>query len=1092
MEKREVKYYVDPKGDFVIENYNLAGPFANFLPGIAGLFGIPMWAFYVNRGQCMCSIGVKSKDSPIMEFMPANRAFQLTSSQGFRTFLKIKHKNKIILYEPFKPHPENGVLPAKQKMFVNSYELRIQETVPDIGLEIEVSYFTIPNEPFAAMARVVSFRNISKKTLNVEMLDGTPLIIPYGVSNFFLKKMRRTVEAWMRVENVKKSAPFYKLNVDPSDISETAFINEGNFYMASLVDGKKNNARLPVFVDPELIFGQVNDFSYPVNFMNDKGFKVPQGQIGQNKLPCAMAHAKLNIRKGKKTVIFSLLGHISSMDKLNSLIPRLTKEQFFIDKREKNREIIHDLQKDIFTASGDNRYDLYCAQTFLDNLLRGGYPITSGGDKPSSFYVYARKHGDLERDYNRFYIAPTYFSQGNGNFRDMNQNRRNDVLFNPEIRDSNIAHFYNLIQADGFNPLVLGGVNFRLKDHDALKDGLRGKIDDKYFKELEGLLCRDFSPGELFVKIEALGIKLKKPWYEFLREVLKHCETVYKAEHGEGYWIDHWTYNLDLVESYLAVYPEKLKELLLDKKEFTFYDNLYCVKPRSEKYVLNENNKVRQYHSLTRDNEKKHLMEKREKDAHVMRTENGKGRIYKTTLIAKMLCLTANKLSSLGPCGVGIEMEADKPGWCDSMNGLPGLLGSSVPEVFELKNQVVFILDSLKELRPGGSYRIKIAEEIHDFLKKLETIIKSEPKVKLKDRDFYYWDKASSIKEQYREKTKLGFSGAEKILTAGELEELLRVFLSKINQAVDKAYIAPKKTYATYVINEVTEFESTNRRDTVKGLPIVKPTAFRAVRVPLFLEGVVRAMKAEKDLKKVKGLYEALKKTGIYDKKLKMYKINESLEGISKEVGRSSVFTPGWLENESIWLHMEYKYLLELLRAGLHRQFFEEFRNLLIPFQKPEVYGRSIFENSSFIVSSAFPDKKLHGRGFVARLSGSTAEMLSIWLLMNVGEKPFFLNEEGKLNLRFRPSLPSWLFMKKERNGFPKNSFAFTFLGKTQVVYHNPRMKDTTGPNSVKPRFMVLRYDDGKKVEIKKDIINSPCAKDIRDRKVERIDIYLG
>ena len=29
----------------------------------------------------------------------------------------------------------------------------------------------------------------------------------------------------------------------------------------------------------------------------------------------------------------------------------------------------------------------------------------------------------------------------------------------------------------------------------------------------------------------------------------------------------------------------------------------------------------------------------------------------------------------------------------------------------------------------------------------------------------------------------------------------------------------------------------------------------------------------------------------------------------------------GWLENESIWLHMEYKYLLELIRNGMYEAF---------------------------------------------------------------------------------------------------------------------------------------------------------------------------
>jgi len=55
--------------------------------------------------------------------------------------------------------------------------------------------------------------------------------------------------------------------------------------------------------------------------------------------------------------------------------------------------------------------------------MRGGYPhIFKSQDRQMVYYLYSRKHGDLERDYNKFQIQPTYFSQGNGNYRDMNQN----------------------------------------------------------------------------------------------------------------------------------------------------------------------------------------------------------------------------------------------------------------------------------------------------------------------------------------------------------------------------------------------------------------------------------------------------------------------------------------------------------------------------------------------------------------------------------------------------------------------------------------------------------------------------------------------
>ncbi len=580
------------------------------------------------------------------------------------------------------------------------------------------------------------------------------------------------------------------------------------------------------------------------------------------------------------------------------------------------------------------------------------------------------------------------------------------------------------------------------------------------------------------MEMERNKINFKESWHEIFDILCRNCITIYNAEHGEGFWIDHWTYNLDLVESFLSVYPERLKEALLDKKEFTFYDNAYFVKGRSLRYLLKDEGIVRQYHSLEYDAKKTHLIKQRRNDPHLMRTKNGDGEIYKTTLLVKMLCLAVNKISSLDPFGIGIEMEADKPGWCDAMNGLPGLCGSSTPEVFELKRQIVFLMDSLGKIGVSSDYKINLPEEMHDFLKNIEALLKEN------HDDFYYWDKSNGFKEEYRERVKYGFIGTEKALACGELKDILGVFLSRADSAIRKSYNPKQKTYITYFINEVTKYELLNKVDVNRGLPLVKPTEFKSIPLPLFLEGPVRALKIEKDIKKAKVLYSALKNTALFDRKLKMYKINEPLEGVSKEIGRSSIFAPGWLENESIWLHMEYKYLLEILKAGLYEEFFEEFKAILVPFQRPRMYGRSIFENSSFIVSSAFPDKKIHGKGFVARLSGSTAEMLNIWILMNAGKEPFFLNEKGELNLRFRPTLPSWLFSKK--------SYSFKFLGKILVTYHNPKMKNTAGKNSVNVKSISIEYPDNKKIDIQSGIITSPYSQDIRDRRVNKIDIYCG
>lgn len=63
------------------------------IEGIAGNFGTPMWIFYSNKGQAVSSFGVRTKDHPILEFGTANKAYESTSLDGFRTFLKVNIEN---------------------------------------------------------------------------------------------------------------------------------------------------------------------------------------------------------------------------------------------------------------------------------------------------------------------------------------------------------------------------------------------------------------------------------------------------------------------------------------------------------------------------------------------------------------------------------------------------------------------------------------------------------------------------------------------------------------------------------------------------------------------------------------------------------------------------------------------------------------------------------------------------------------------------------------------------------------------------------------------------------------------------------------
>ena len=111
---------------------------------------------------------------------------------------------------------------------------------------------------------------------------------------------------------------------------------------------------------------------------------------------------------------------------------------------------------------------------FLDNSLRGGMPTVLGNvesdanydedDSVKIFHAFSRIHGDLERDYNAFSIQPAYFSQGPGNYRDVAQNRRDDVTFLPRMGAYEVKVFLSYIQADGYEPLTVEAVAYMFED----------------------------------------------------------------------------------------------------------------------------------------------------------------------------------------------------------------------------------------------------------------------------------------------------------------------------------------------------------------------------------------------------------------------------------------------------------------------------------------------------------------------------------------------------------------------------------------------------------------------------------------------------
>ncbi|MBF0532723.1 MAG: hypothetical protein HQL23_06445 [Candidatus Omnitrophica bacterium] len=1083
-----VKYQLDDQGRFVIEDYNRSKCFSNFFPGIAGIWGIPMWAFYVNRGQAIASFGIESKDKAILEFQPANRAYRQTSLQGFRTFLKIKDGDKNYYWEPFQNGLKGTEFQRQQTMLISPHDLTLREVNVDLGITVEVNYFTIPEESYSGLVRQVVLRNHSKKNYEIEIVDGLPVIVPYGLSDWLGKHLSRTLEAWTKVTNVDQGAPYYRLAVEVSDTSVVKHIEEGNFFFSfDAADGKL----LTPVVESALVFGAICDFSLPSEFL-EKGIDPEHKQHTANRTPSAMAYGRWKLPAAGSRTLFSIYGNGAQESAVNQVAKQVRQKNFISEKSGRNAALIAGIRDYALTHSASREFNLYAGCTFLDNIMRGGLPISVKTNEGNvSFNVFSRKHGDLERDYNFFTVAPTYYSQGNGNYRDVNQNRRQDVWFNTDCQDSHLVNFLNLVQADGYNPLVVKGTAFVCGEPTQVKDLLNATVAAADQARVQTFLENAFTPGGLYQFLDKNQIQLQVNAKEFFSRVIAIGSKQESADHGEGFWVDHWAYNLDLIESYLSLYPENLQSLVFERKPFSFYHNTHYVLPRDQRYVLTERG-VRQYSSVC--NGAKEI--KPQGPDFRLRVKNGHGPAYQTHLFAKLLCLIANKIASLDPDGIGVEMEADKPSWYDALNGLPGLLGSSICETIEIKRFALFCLQALRQTAFTDSQKISLFEELAAFIFGLNHLLAWE------NDPLTYWSKSNDIKEQYRLRVREGISGIETELTVGEIQN----FLKGVIDRVDKALAAAKTSAGflpTYFYYEVTEHQVLENGGSGKQ-PFVRPVKFLRRELPLFLEGYVHALRVEPDPERAKALYTQIRQSPLFDEKLKMYKVNADISSQSEDIGRARVFPRGWLENESIWLHMEYKLMLELLRGGLVEEFYANFKNVFIPFLDARRYGRSILENSSFLVSSAHSDERLHGQGFVARLSGSTAEFLHIWLLMNLGRKPFALDEKKRLTLRFKPLLLAEMFAidkanlmitdleGKSRNvELPKNTYAFNLFGSTLVVYHNPLRKNTFGANAAEVKEIVLTYADRRQETITAAFLTASHAVDVRDHKIRRIDVTL-
>ena len=1052
----------------------------------------------------MASFGTKSKDYPIMEFNSANKAYQNTAALGFRTFLRITRSGHSVDAEPFSPAKtrweglptsaaanEFDLLP-KRFMYVGTNEMQIRETDLTNKIETNVTYFTLPEEDFGSFVRRTTISNLDlAEPMIISMLDGLVRMEPAGGElDAMLKDMGRTLEAFFGVYQASmrddiRTMPFYRMSTEAAD-SAAIKVQQKGHYALSFIEGKDSKL-LPIVFDTASVFGQDTMFLRPVELQRTSVREIIDGpQYGHAKTSSAFAAVdEVTIPPGGSITVASFFGKVGDITDVPVIARRVTAPGFVQYKFTRAIELVNQITQSVETQTGDHLFNGHVQQMFLDNSLRGGIPFILGAKDDNNrvlnadedkrlkvYHLFSRVHGDLERDYNNFIVEPTYFSEGPSNFRDVAQNRRNDVFFTPAIGSFHIKTFFSYIQADGYQPNTVEAIVFTIKDQalcDKLATNAVGHADGHRAQreQLSSVLCNGpFRPGQLFLLIEQLHIDLIMDRQAFIDAVAAVADTMPWAVFSKGYWADHWTYYLDLIEAYLSIYPET-EEAVMYNEEIGYFFSPAHVRPRSEKYVLSEAYKgkgkhVRQLDATVLDPSKEKEREKYFNDvtgwydppANWQHDRNGN--LFKSTPIEKLFLLATIKFATRDPYGLGIEYEAGKPGWNDAMNGLPGMVGSGLPETYELEILLKYVKSVIKKFHRSIFIPMELSvlvDAIDVALNDLEDSGYVDDLTKLSDAVpvelFAYWDAVTTAREIYRDTVKIRFTGEKKEFTPSDAVGYLDRWIGQIeigkarairigshghDDDVENTGIVP--TYFSY---NVAKWKKTGN-ETEDRHSLVTPLAMDVLTFPLFLEGPTRLMKTIDDEQEALELYERVINSPLRDSALNMYTISASLKGQSFDMGRMMAFSPGWLENQSVWLHMSYKFYLELIRHGLYAPFFEEMKTGMLPFMDPDVYGRSGMECSSFIASSAFEDPSQRGRGFLARLSGSTAEFLSMWVLMFIGPKPFrFDKETNELSMQLVPALPLSLFKPdsievNSRNEKDELTISFKLFVSTRIM----------------------------------------------------------
>ena len=436
------------------------------------------------------------------------------------------------------------------------------------------------------------------------------------------------------------------------------------------------------------------------------------------------------------------------------------------------------------------------------------------------------------------------------------------MTFLPRMGAFNIKQFLSYIQADGYEPLTVEAVVYIFSDPQKAVDVAKKVTTDEKSGKILGEILKGgpFRPGQLFTLCDQLHINRTMDNDEFIQPIIAAAEDRAMAVFGQGYWADHWDYYIDLIEAYLAVFPDGEEELMYDN-ELRYFFSSATVRPRSQKYVVDytfdgTSKHVIQLDSTYYDPEKANEQEAfRDQNTGLIGIEaswqrDAKGKPFKSSPIAKLFLLGSVKFSMRDAWGMGVEYEGGRPGWLDSMNGLPGMVGSGMPETYELYlllKYVKKVVDKYDRDVVVPAELGKMVTTIEESLDELEEAGYEDPEElpdDVPDSLFKYWDGVASARENYRNDAQYYFSGNITTYTGKEVSHMVKRWIKHVETGMERAKKFGTKGFgddgtsgipASFFSYDVTDWEL-NENHNALGLPLANAKAMKVGKFPIFLE----------------------------------------------------------------------------------------------------------------------------------------------------------------------------------------------------------------------------------------------------------------